>query len=313
MNAYMAYKVTTQVKNSLIHCVMWWANQEASVGILEYSCRVRFSSVAVCFRPRCRCSVTRPSPWGDASATSSGSTRSFPKNTDQMDSSFPHHRRRAFWVGSHELLLALPGWSINLSHTSWRMGWDVVLSRNDEGEGGKGGFILCRLCWEKTRRFGEVGSLLWRHGQKPLAALRSHISSCCPGDVKLKGSVFPCGYFYLTDICSGWSITHHCCRTLMSESSWKEKKYAKITPSLMDEIPSFFPCSSQFYRLFEAQCGHSCFIVCVCVFSCPEQSALRLWAAPASSKWSTEQQTPSVKWPSRWTSPTWWVNKQSCC
>lgn len=51
----------------------------------------------------------------------------------------------------------------------------------------------------------------------------------------------------------------------MSESSWKEKKYAKITPSLMDEIPSFFPCSSQFYRLFEAQCGHSCFIVCVCV------------------------------------------------
>lgn len=35
-------------------------------------------------------------------------------------------------------------------------GWDVVLGRNDKGEGGKGRFLLCRLCGEKKRRFGEV-------------------------------------------------------------------------------------------------------------------------------------------------------------
>lgn len=48
----------------------------------------------------------------------------------------------------------------------------------------------------------------------------------------------------------------------MSESSWKERKYAKITPSLMDESPPF-SCSSQFYCLFKVQCGHSCFMACV--------------------------------------------------
>lgn len=130
-----------------------------------------------------------------------------------------------------------------------------------------------------------------------------------------KVSFFPCS-FYVTGICSGWSTTHRCCRTLMSESSWNEMKYAKITPSLMNEFTAFFPCSFQFYCLSEVQWGNSCFIVCVCVrayvlFSCQEQSALRLWAALASSKWSTEQRTPSVKWPSRWTSQTWWVQLEA--
>lgn len=105
---------------------------------------------------------------------------------------------------------------------------------------------------------------------------------------------------FFTGICSEWWITHHCCRTLMSGSSWKEKKYATITPSLMEEMAAFFPCSSQFDCLFQLQCGHGSLMLCV--FSCPERSALRLWVAPDSSKWSTEQRTPSVKWPSRWTS-----------
>lgn len=39
-------------------------------------------------------------------------------------------------------------------------GWAVVLSRNDQGEGGEGGLLLGRLCGEKTRGSGEVGSLL---------------------------------------------------------------------------------------------------------------------------------------------------------
>lgn len=44
------------------------------------------------------------------------------------------------------------------------------------------------------------------------------------------------------------------------------------------------------------------------ICSCQEPWALRPWAAPASWKWSTKQQTPSAKWPSRWTSQTWWVH-----
>ncbi len=37
---------------------------------------------------------------------------------------------------------------------------DVVLHRYDEGEGGKGRFLVCRLCWEEKRRFGEVRRVL---------------------------------------------------------------------------------------------------------------------------------------------------------
>lgn len=33
---------------------------------------------------------------------------------------------------------------------------DVVLHRYDKGEGGKGRFLVCRLCREKKRRLGEV-------------------------------------------------------------------------------------------------------------------------------------------------------------
>lgn len=237
------------------------ASQEPSGGILGYSRRVSFSSVVACFRPRCRCSGTRPSPWGDASATSSGSMRSFPKNTAQVDLLCPHHQRRAFWVGSHKLLLSLSGWNMNLSRPSWRMGccveqewrrwrWErrihplQTLLREDE------------VLWRGRKK-------LWSHGQKPLAAFLSQLSSCCPGDGKLKGLFFPVVIFiYYIGICSGWSITRHYCRTLMSESSWKERKYAKITSSLMDESPPF-SCSSQFYCLFKVQCGHSCFMACV--------------------------------------------------
>ncbi len=49
-----------------------------------------------------------------------------------------------------------------------------------------------------------------------------------------------------------------------------------------------------------------CLFVCL-LFSCHGQSALRLWAVPDFSEWSTRLQMPSTKWPSRWTSRTLWV------
>lgn len=50
------------------------------------------------------------------------------------------------------------------------------------------------------------------------------------------------------------------------------------------------------------------FLICVCVLSsCRGRSTLRLWAVPDSSGWSTRPQTPSTRWPSRWTSRTLWV------
>lgn len=91
-------------------------------------------------------------------------------------------------------------------------GWGVVLGRDDEGEGGEGGFVLCRLCGEKKRRFGEVTSLLRSHGPKTWST-----------PSQKKGHFPPVVNLHLTGICSGWWITPHFCRTLTSESSWRGK------------------------------------------------------------------------------------------
>lgn len=128
MNAYMAYKVSTQVKMchyssfylKLVKVDQRWNIDECLVGDTPVLCSYRenkgcdtrlveywskhepagyINSINVCFRPRCPCFATRHSQWGDASATSSDFMRSSLKNMDQMDSLCLHHQRRASWVG----------------------------------------------------------------------------------------------------------------------------------------------------------------------------------------------------------------------
>lgn len=107
----------------------------------------------VSFRPHYPCSATRHSQSGDASATSSASMRSFLKNMDQMDSLYLPRQRRASWVDSFSSYY-LSSCKSKSNLQLWKQ--HIFLHRYDKGEGRKGRFLICRLCWEKKRCFGEV-------------------------------------------------------------------------------------------------------------------------------------------------------------
>lgn len=143
MNAYMAYKVTTQVKSSPLQpCRVARPRQEASVGTSECPRRVGFSTACCAFQ-----------------------------TTLQMfrNKTFTVRRRFSDFLGLYEKLsekhgpngfIVPPPPEKSILGASFRQrlpvgtvtsgasaeGWAVVLSRNDQGEGGEGGLLLCRLC-----------------------------------------------------------------------------------------------------------------------------------------------------------------------
>lgn len=69
-----------------------------------------------------------------------------------MDTSYPHRQRRASWVSS--LIYAVSCDKLKVSINIKKR--DVLLFRHDKSEGGKGRFLVSRLCGEKKRCFREV-------------------------------------------------------------------------------------------------------------------------------------------------------------
>lgn len=146
--------------------------------------------------------------------------------------------------------------------------------RNDKGEGGKGRFLLCGLSGEKTRCFGKVKGEEGRD-------LCSHRVRC----------VIVC--FVCFQVSSEGGESPHA--PPGSRCSW--------IPGERGSTLQFSHSEDLLFKDVALTLLH--------VSSCPERSAHRLWAAPASSKWSTKRRTPSIKWPSRWTSRTRWVQLET--
>lgn len=115
MNAYMAYRVSTQVfafifkTLSFFYCVyslnayavciyVGCCFQCIHVVCVYYSTYDMFFSLACTHRRRWPCSAVSSSQCADASAIFWASMRNYQKNIHKMDTLCLRHQRRAFWV-----------------------------------------------------------------------------------------------------------------------------------------------------------------------------------------------------------------------